>query len=73
MGCSGDVSKSKAFGISSAAARVRFTDEFNLAPTLVGMYGHGAAAVNPSWWRTSPAEEVGLIDWTADTWTAGLR
>ena len=37
----GDVSKSKAFGIQfGGGARLWFTDELSLAPTLVGMYGH---------------------------------
>ena len=70
----GDVSKSKAFGIQfGGGARLWFTDEFSLAPTLVGMYGHttneytAASAFMVA--NLATAKEVGLIDWTADTWT----
>ena len=70
----GDVSKSKAFGIQfGGGARLWFTDEFSLAPTLVGMYGHttNEYTANSAFMMANlaTAKAVGLVDWSADTWT----
>ena len=70
----GDVSKTKAFGIQfGGGARFWFTDEFSIAPTIMGMYGH---TTNEYTARSAfmlenlaDAKAMGLIDWSADTWT----
>ena len=70
----GDVSHTKAFGIQfGGGARFWFTDEFSVAPTIMGMYGHttneytAKSAFMVA--NLDEAKQVGLIDWSADTWT----
>lgn len=70
----GDLSETKAFGIQfGGGARFWFTDDFSLAPTIMGMYGH---TTNDYTARSAfmvvnlaKATQVGLVDWRADTWT----
>jgi hypothetical protein len=70
----GDVSKTKAFGIQfGGGARFWFTHEFSVAPTIMGMYGHttneytAKSAFMVA--NLAKAQQVGLIDWSTDTWT----
>jgi hypothetical protein len=70
----GDVSKTKAFGIQfGGGARFWFTHEFSIAPTIMGMYGRSSNEyiANSDFMVTNlaKAKEVGLIDWTSETWT----
>jgi Solitary outer membrane autotransporter beta-barrel domain len=70
----GDVSKTKTFAIQfGGGARLWFTDEFSVAPTIMGMYGHAknSYTANSAFMLANlpKAKEVGLVDWSADTWT----
>jgi hypothetical protein len=71
----GDLSKTKTFAIQfGGGARFWFTDEFSLAPTIVGMYGRttneytAKSAYMVA--NLAKATQAGLVDWTAETWTA---
>jgi hypothetical protein len=71
----GDSSKTDAFGIQfGGGARFWFTHEFSVAPTIMGMYGHTTNEYTAkSAFMTAnltKAQELGLVDWTVDTWTA---
>jgi hypothetical protein len=72
----GDKSENKTFAIQfGGGARFWFDDHFSIAPTFMGMYGHSenhytaksAFALAPG--NLAEAKQLGLIDWTADTWT----
>jgi len=70
----GDVSKSKTFSIQfGGGARFWFTDDFSLAPTVMGMYGHSTNeyTANSAFMRANlpKAQQEGLVDFSADTWT----
>jgi hypothetical protein len=70
----GDVSKTKAFGIQfGGGARFWFTDEFSIAPTIMAMYGHttNEYTAHSAFMleNLADAKAMGLIDWSADTWT----
>ena len=70
----GDISKNKTFAIEfGGGARFWFNDHLSLAPTIMGMYGHTEndyTANNPNSIALLPqAQEAGLVNWKADTWT----
>ena len=70
----GDVNKYKTFAIQfGGGGRFWFNDHISVAPTLMGMYGHTKniyTANNPSTLALAPeADSLGIINWTADTWT----
>jgi hypothetical protein len=70
----GDVSHTKAFGIQfGGGARFWFTHEFSVAPTIMGMYGHttNEYTANSTFMvlNLAKARQVGLVDWSTDTWT----
>ncbi|MGO9762391.1 MAG: hypothetical protein ACLP1Q_14135 [Solirubrobacteraceae bacterium] len=54
-------------------ARFWLSDRFSLAPTLMGLYGHTSNnyTARSVFMRTNlaPATELGLVDWSIDTWT----
>jgi hypothetical protein len=70
----GDENENKTFAIQfGGGARFWFDDHFSIAPTFMGMYGHSentytARSLFGLQNRTA-AEQLGLIDWTVDTWT----
>jgi hypothetical protein len=70
----GDSSDDKTFAIQfGGGARFWFNDNFSIAPTFMGMYGHtenNYNALSP-FGRTHQilASQEGLINWSADTWT----
>src|SRR6185312_2436397 len=54
--------------------RFWFNEHVNVAPTLMGMYGHVSDTFDPKTNPTAAALEPegraeGLLDWTAETWT----
>lgn len=71
----GTESKIHDFSIQfGGGVRLWFNNQFSIAPTIMGMYGHtentfyphanaNAAALQPS------AKAAGVVDWSADTWT----
>jgi hypothetical protein len=70
----GDQNENKTFAIQfGGGARFWFDDHFSIAPTLMGMYGHSentytaksAFAIA----NKAEAQQLGLIDWTVNTWT----
>jgi hypothetical protein len=70
----GDLNKTKTSAIQfGGGARFWFTDDFSIAPTVTGMYGHttneytAKSALMLA--NLSTAKEAGLIDWSADTWS----
>jgi hypothetical protein len=70
----GDLSETKSFGVQfGGGARFWMTDNFSVAPTFMGMYGHTTNDYTAkSAFMTanlSKAAQAGLIDWSADTWT----
>ena len=70
----GDNSEYKTFAVEfGGGARFWFNDNFSIAPTLVGMYGHTEESytANSSFTQSlvPSAQKAGLIDWNADTWT----
>jgi hypothetical protein len=70
----GDNSENKTFAIQfGGGARFWFNDNFSIAPTLMGMYGHSEntyTAVSPfGLANQAEASREGLINWSADTWT----
>ena len=69
-----DTSENKAFAIEfGGGARFWFNDHLSLAPTIMGMYGHTEndyTANNPGSIALLPqAQDAGLVNWKADTWT----
>jgi hypothetical protein len=70
----GDTSQIKAYGIEfGGGARFWATDRLSFAPTLTGLYGHmsNTYTANSAFMREHlpEATELGLVDWTVDTWT----
>lgn len=70
----GDQSTSKTLAVQfGGGARFWFTNEFSIAPTVTGMYGHTTneyTAKSAFMVANLPiAKQVGLVDWSADTWT----
>lgn len=70
----GDISENKTFAIEfGGGARLWFNDHLSLAPTVMGMYGHTKndyTANNSNSIALLPqAQEAGLVNWNADTWT----
>ena len=70
----GDVTKYNTFAIQfGGGARFWFTDHLSLAPTIMGMYGHtkNKYAAYSAFGKANyqEADQMGLINWTADTWT----
>jgi hypothetical protein len=70
----GDTSKTRAFAVQfGGGARFWLTPEFSVAPTVLGMYGHTTneyTAKSQFMVANLPkAQAVGLVDWSADTWT----
>lgn len=70
----GDVSKFRDFAIQfGGGARFWVSDALSFAPTFMGMYGHTSNeyAVNSAFMRANfaSARQLGLVDWTLDTWT----
>ena len=55
-------------------ARLWFNDAFSIAPTIMGMYGHTENSFYPNGNAFAQANQplarqLGLVDYTADTWT----
>jgi hypothetical protein len=54
-------------------ARVWFGDNFSVAPTLMGLYGHTSDGyeVGSAFMKANlmPATQLGLVDWSINTWT----
>ena len=70
----GDKNETKTFAIQfGGGARFWFDEHFSIAPTLMGMYGHSendyTAKSAFGMANKHEAQQLGLIDWTADTWT----
>ena len=70
----GDEINETSFAIQfGGGARFWFTDHLSLAPTIMGMYGHIESDYTArSAFGTANLlafQQVGLVDWTADTWT----
>jgi len=69
-----DTSKYKTFAIQfGGGARFWLNDHFSIAPTVMGMYGHTennfTAGNTFSQDNLTEAKQLGLIDWSVDTWT----
>jgi hypothetical protein len=70
----GDKNENKTFAIQfGGGARFWFNDAFSIAPTFMGMYGHteNNYTANSAFAQANLAEakQLGLVDWSADTWT----
>ena len=70
----GDVSSFSDYAIHfGGGARFWFSELFSVAPTLMGMYGHtsNTYAANSLFIRSNlpQATQLGLVDWSVDTWT----
>ncbi|HEY2676070.1 MAG TPA: hypothetical protein VGI65_03815 [Steroidobacteraceae bacterium] len=70
----GDISHTKSYAIEfGGGARFWFSHEFSVAPTIMGLYGHtyNEYTANSVFMLANlgMAREVGLVDWSADTWT----
>lgn len=70
----GDRNKYETFAIQfGGGARFWFNDQFSIAPTIMGMYGHtrnSYEAESPFGQTYAPrAGQMGLINWNIDTWT----
>ncbi|MCX6928183.1 MAG: Solitary outer membrane autotransporter beta-barrel domain [Verrucomicrobia bacterium] len=70
----GDVTKYKTFAIQfGGGGRFWFNDHLSLAPTFMGMYGHSeneyTAHSDFAKAIFDQAQQFGLINWKADTWT----
>jgi hypothetical protein len=70
----GDTSKVTTSAIEfGGGARFWFGDSFSVAPTLMGLYGHSSDnyEVRSAYMRANivPATQLGLADWTINTWT----
>ena len=70
----GDTTKFNTFAIQfGGGGRFWFGDHLSLAPTFMGMYGHteneydARSVFGKS--NYSEADQIGLINWSADTWT----
>ena len=70
----GDQNENKTFAIQfGGGARFWFSDNFSIAPTLMGMYGHtendytAKSAFGMA--HEAEATQLGLINWNVDTWT----
>ncbi len=69
-----DTSEYKTFAIQfGGGARFWFSDHFSIAPTVMGMYGHTEnnfiARNTFTLDNLTEAKQLGLIDWSVDTWT----
>lgn len=70
----GDVTELKTYGIEfGGGARFWVNDKLSFAPTLMGLYGHTSETytANSAFMLANlqKAREMGLVDWTVDTWT----
>jgi hypothetical protein len=70
----GDQNEDKTFAIQfGGGARFWFNDNFSIAPTFMGMYGHSenSYTANSAFGRANQAAatQLGLINWNVDTWT----
>ena len=70
----GDQNENTTFAIQfGGGARFWLDDHFSIAPTVMGMYGHSennyTAKSAFGLANQAQAKQLGLIDWTVDTWT----
>jgi hypothetical protein len=70
----GDVTRIDTYGIEfGGGARFWVNDRLSFAPTLTGLYGHTSETytANSPFMRANleAAKQLGLVDWTVDTWT----
>lgn len=70
----GDKNENQTFAIQfGGGARFWLDEHFSFAPTFMGMYGHSentyTAKSEFGMSHQAEARQLGLIDWTADTWT----
>ena len=70
----GDSTRIKAYGIEfGGGARFWVNNRLSFAPTVMGLYGHMTETytANSAFMRANlqEAQQLGLIDWTVDTWT----
>ena len=70
----GDTSKVNTAAIEfGGGARFWFGDSFSVAPTLMGLYGHSSNdyEVHSAYMQENiiPATQMGLVDWSINTWT----
>ena len=70
----GDSNEFKTFGLEfGGGARFVFTDHFSVAPTVSGIYGRTSTAytATSAFMQVNfpQAVELGLVNWTAETWT----
>jgi hypothetical protein len=70
----GDSSKIDAFGIEfGGGVRFWMNDRLSTAPTVTGLYGHMSESyiANSAFMQANlgRARQLGLVDWTVDTWT----
>jgi hypothetical protein len=70
----GDITEIKSYGIEfGGGARFWVSDRLSFAPTFMGLYGHTweAYTANSAFMRKNfaTAAELGLVDWSVDTWT----
>jgi hypothetical protein len=70
----GDTSRVNTSAIEfGGGARFWFGDSFSMAPTLMGLYGHSSDAyeAQSAFMRENliPATQLGLVDWSINTWT----
>ena len=70
----GDITEIKTYGIEfGGGARFWVNDRLSFAPTLMGLYGHTSETytANSAFMRANldAARQMGLVDWTVDTWT----
>ena len=70
----GDITELKTYGIEfGGGARFWVNDRVSFAPTVMGLYGHTSETytANSAFMRANldAARQMGLVDWTVDTWT----
>ena len=70
----GDITQIKTYGIEfGGGARFWVNERLSFAPTLMGLYGHTSQTytANSAFMRANleAARQMGLVDWTVDTWT----
>jgi len=70
----GDSTRIKTYGIEfGGGVRLWVNDRLSFAPTLTGLYGHTSETytANSAFGRANldRAKQLGLVDWTVDTWT----
>jgi len=70
----GDQNENKTFAIQfGGGARFWFNNNFSIAPTFMGMYGHteNSYTANSVFGKANQAQaqQLGLIDWNVNTWT----